>query len=77
MEQTISPPNQRARYVPIDEPTSVERYVDELVQDMGKEGLRLFQVVPMRRGADTVGFWLFFSEVAIPVTQAAVHHPGG
>ncbi len=75
MEQTITPPNQRARYVAIEEPMAVEGYVDELVQSMGQEGLRLFQVVPMRRGGDTAGFWLFFSEVAIPVQQAAVRHP--
>jgi hypothetical protein len=74
MEAAITPPNQRARYVAIEEPVSVEGYVDELVQTMGYEGLRLFQVVPMRRGGDTVGFWLFFSEVAIPVQQTAAHH---
>jgi hypothetical protein len=76
MEETIAPPNQRARYVAIEEPASIEGYVDELVQNMGQEGLRLFQVVPMRRAGDTVGFWLFFSEVAIPVQQAAVQRPG-
>jgi hypothetical protein len=30
----------------------------------------------MHRGGDTIGFWLFFSEVAIPFQQAAAHHPG-
>jgi hypothetical protein len=72
----ITPPNPRARYVHIDEPLAVEGYVDELVQNMGQEGLRLFQVVPMRRGGDTVGFWLFFSEVAVPVAQAPAPHRG-
>jgi hypothetical protein len=73
MESAITPPNQRARYVHIEEPVAIEGYVDELVQNMGYEGLRLFDVVPMQRGGDTVGFWLFFSEVAIPVEQTAAH----
>jgi hypothetical protein len=67
--EMISPPNQRARYVAIDDPIAVEGYVDELVQDMGYKGLRLFQVVPMTRAGETAGFWLFFSGVALPVEQ--------
>jgi hypothetical protein len=74
--ENIGPPNQRARYVHIDEPLAVEGYVDELVQNMGQEGLRLLQVVPMRRGGDTVGFWLFFSEVAVPMAQPPAPHRG-
>jgi len=70
--EMVTPPNQRARYVAIDDPVAIEGYVDELVQEMGYKGLRLFQVVPMTRAGETEGFWLFFSAVALPI-----EHPAG
>ena len=63
MEQLDLHPKQRARYVAIDDPMAVEGYVDELCQNMGEERLRLDTIVPMTRGGDTIGIWLFFSRV--------------
>lgn len=71
--EKITHPNQRARYVAIEEPLAAEARVDELVQSMGYEGLRLFAVLPMRRAGDTAGLWLFFSEVAVAVQQVPSH----
>ncbi len=71
--EKVTHPNQRAKYVAIEDPLAVEGCVDELVQSMGYEGLRLFAVLPMRRGGDTVGLWLFFSEVAVAVQQVPSH----
>ena len=65
MAQTNLRPKQRARYVAIQDPTAVEGYVDELCQNMGVDGMRLLSVVPLLRGGDTLGFWLFFSKVGI------------
>lgn len=68
MEQTDMRPKQRAQYVSLENPLTVEGYVDEMCQNMGEEHLRLHSVLPVNRGGDTVGFWLFFSRVG------EVHH---
>jgi hypothetical protein len=57
-------PKQRARYVSLEsleDPRSVEAYVDELLQSMGEEHLWLRSLLPVKRSGDTVGFWVFFS----------------
>jgi hypothetical protein len=56
-------PKQRAQYVSLEDPLTVEGYVDELCQNMGEEHLRLHTVLPVTRAGDTVGFWIFFSRV--------------
>jgi hypothetical protein len=61
-------PKQRARYVSLEDPMTVEGYVDELCQNMGEEHLRLHTVLPVTRAGDTVGFWIFSSRVG------EVHH---
>jgi hypothetical protein len=33
---------------------------------MGEEHLRLHTAMPVMRGGDTVGFWLFFTRVGEP-----------
>jgi len=68
MEQTDLRPKQRAQYVSLEDPLTVEGYVDELCQNMGEEQLRLHSVLPINRAGDTVGFWLFFTRVG------EVHH---
>jgi hypothetical protein len=57
-------PKQRAQYVSLEDPMTVEGYVDELCQTMGEEHLRLHSVIPVQRGGDTAGLWLFFSRVS-------------
>jgi hypothetical protein len=61
MEHTDLRPRQRARYVSLENPLTVEGYVDELCQNMAEAHLELRSVLPVVRGGDTVGFWLFFS----------------
>jgi hypothetical protein len=61
MEHADLRPKQRARYVSLDDPLTIEGYVDELCQSMGEENLWLHSVLPVTRGGDTAGFWLFFS----------------
>lgn len=56
-------PKQRAQYVSLDDPVTVEAYVDELCQNMGEEHLGLHSVLPVNRGGDTVGLWLFFTRM--------------
>lgn len=63
MEHEDLRPKQRAQYVSLEDPLTVEGYVDELCQNMGEEHLRLHSVLPISRSGDTVGFWLFFSRV--------------
>jgi hypothetical protein len=69
MEQTDLRPKQRARFVSLEDPLTVEGYVDELCQNMGEEHLSLHSVLPVTRNGTTTGFWLFFSRVG------AVHQP--
>jgi hypothetical protein len=57
-------PKQRAQYVSLEDPMTVEGYVDELCQNMGEEHLRLHSVIPVQRGGDTIGLWLFFIRVS-------------
>ena len=64
MEHTDLRPKQRAQFVSLDDPVTVEAYVDELCQNMGEDHLRLHSVLPVNRGGDTIGFWLFFTRVA-------------
>ena len=64
MEPTDMRPKQRAQYVSLEDPVTVEGYVDELCQNMGEEHMRLHSVIPVQRGGDTVGLWLFFSRVS-------------
>ena len=68
MEHTDLRPKQRARYVSLEDPLTVEGYVDELCQNMGEEHLHLHSVLPVTRGGDTVGLWLFFTRVG------EIHH---
>jgi hypothetical protein len=63
MEHPDLRPKQRAQYISFDDPLTVEGYVDELCQNFGEEHLRLHTVLPVTRGGDTVGFWLFFTRV--------------
>ena len=63
MEHADMRPKQRAYFVSLEDPTTVAGYVDELCQNMGEEHLRLHLALPVTRGGDTVGFWLFFSRV--------------
>ena len=64
MEHTDMRPKQQAQYVSLNDPmTTIEDYVDEMCQNMGEEHLRLHSVVPVNRGADTIGLWLFFTRV--------------
>jgi hypothetical protein len=49
--------------VSLEDPLTVEGYVDEMCQNMGEEHLHLHSVLPITRGGDTVGLWLFFSRV--------------
>ena len=63
MEHADMRPKQRAQFVSLEDPMTVEGYVDELCQNMGEEHLRLHTVLPVTRAGDTVGFWLFFSRV--------------
>lgn len=68
MEHEDLRPKQRAQYVSLEDPLTVEAYVDEMCQNMGEEHLRLHSVLPVNRGGDTVGFWIFFSRVG------EIHH---
>jgi hypothetical protein len=68
MEHTDLKPKQRAQYVSLEDPVTVDGYVDEVCQSMGEDHMRLHSVVPVIRGGDTVGFWLFFSRVG------EIHH---
>jgi hypothetical protein len=49
--------------VSLEDPLTVEGYVDELCQNMGEDDLRLHSVLPISRDGNTVGFWLFFTRV--------------
>jgi len=71
MERANLRPKQRAQYVSLEDPLTVEGYVDELCQNMGDHGLRLHSVVPVNRGGDTMGFWIFFTRV--PLVEAEEH----
>lgn len=71
MEHADLRPKQRARYVSLEDPLTVEGYVDEMCQNMGEEHLHLHSVLPVTRGGDTVGLWLFFSRVG------EIHHGEG
>ena len=71
MEHTDLRPKQRARYVSLEDPLTVEGYVDELCQSLGEEHLRLHTALPVMRGGDTVGLWLFFTRVG------ETHHSEG
>jgi len=64
MEHADLRPKQRAQFVSLDDPLTVEAYVDELCQNMGEEHLRLHTAMPVMRGGNTVGFWLFFTRVS-------------
>ena len=63
MEHLDLRPKQRAQYVSLEDPVAVKAYVDELCQNMGSDQLRLHAVLPVNRGGDTAGFWLFFTRV--------------
>jgi hypothetical protein len=71
MEHADLRPKQRARYVSLEDPLTVEGFVDEMCQNMGEEDLRLHTVLPVTRSGDTAGFWLFFTRVGQP------HQPEG
>jgi hypothetical protein len=62
-------PKQRAHYVSLDDPTTIQGYVDELCQNMGEEHLRLHTVLPIHRDGNTVGFWLFFTRLGESHTE--------